>query len=100
MGKRVTIPPPAVCFACRGSSNGKCVKHDDKKGLSPDEQLWKEADEAPRDASPWESAFLDSIRKQLDRGTPLSRRQREKLEEIHNGLNREGTDESETGENL
>ena len=73
------------CLACRYSSHGHCAKH---PALTPTdvsyiETLWHEADDAERDASTWESEFLASIREQLDAGRDLSRKQFEKLEEVH-----------------
>ena len=52
----------------------------------PVRDLLAECDDAERDASSWEVDFLDSIRRMHLDGHDLSRKQLEKLEEVHERL--------------
>ena len=94
MSKRTPITrKPEICYACQASSGGKCRKHEDK-GRNPDLALWEEADSSPGDANEWESAFLESTRKQIDQGAVLSSKQTVKLEEIRDRLSQESSNGS------
>lgn len=85
------------CHACKASSPPHCANHPKPKAstsLEMDKAAWRDVDDDERGVSTWETMFLESTRRQLEHGRPLTDKQRAKLQEIRDGQLSKGVDDA------